>query len=80
MYLKDLKFNEKAIITNSINDNLPLKLMEMGLVEGVEIEFVDSALLGSPYYYKVGGMRIALGKEIVSLIEVTLVNGQNEKK
>jgi Fe2+ transport system protein FeoA len=48
--------------------------MEMGCVDGVEIEFMFQAPLGTPFYYKIGNTRIALGKEIVNEIEVVLID------
>ena len=63
-----------AVVTNCQTKDLPLKLMEMGCVDGVEIEYLFQAPLGTPYYYKIGGTRIALGREIVDEIEVMLIN------
>ncbi len=70
MKLKDLPINRKAIITHCNEKYLPLKLMEMGCVDGVEVIFLNKAPLGTPLYYKIGDTRIALGKEIVKEIEV----------
>ncbi len=74
MNLIDLPFNQKAIITNCQEKHLPLKLMEMGCVDGVEVIFLNKAPFGTPLYYKIGDTRIALGKEIVKEIEVQLIN------
>jgi len=72
MNLIDLPKMQKAIVTNCQDKDLPLKLMEMGCVDGVEIEYLFQAPLGTPYYYIIGGARIALGKEIAQEIEVML--------
>jgi ferrous iron transport protein A len=77
MNLADLKENQRAVITNCKEKELPLKLMEMGCVEGVEISFVNKAPFGTPYYFIIGSTRIALGKEIVKGIEVKLID-ENE--
>jgi ferrous iron transport protein A len=77
MKLSELKPQQKAKAINCENSILPLKLMEMGCVDGVEIIFLNRAPLGSPYYYKIGDTRIALGKEIADLIEVEETENEN---
>ncbi len=72
MKLNELKPGQKAVITRSSGTGLPLKLLEMGCVEGAEIVFVNRATFGTPYYFIIDSTRIALGKEIVSEIEVEL--------
>ncbi len=79
MQLGELKENQKAIIINCQEKQLPLKLMEMGCVDGVEVELLNKSPFGTPIYFKMGDTRIALGKEIVNEIEVELVNGANIK-
>jgi ferrous iron transport protein A len=74
MKLDKLQSGKTAVILR-VESDLPLKLMEMGCVAGAEIEFLGSAPLGSPHYYKVGDTRIALGEEIVKQIEVQVENG-----
>jgi ferrous iron transport protein A len=73
MNLIDLKENQRAVISRC-KINLPLKLMELGCVEGAEIVFVNRATFGTPYYFIIDSTRIALGKEIVSEIEVKLID------
>ena len=70
MNLLQLKPGQKAVIIDCHEEKLPLKLMEMGCIKGVEVEFLYQAPLGTPLYYKIGGMRIALDKDIASQIEV----------
>ena len=74
MKLGKLEIGLSAVILK-VDMDLPLKLMEMGCVEGAEVEYLGSAPLGSPHYYKVGDTRIALGEEIVNRIEIQLENG-----
>ncbi len=74
MDLYNLKIGQKAIIKHCNDGKLPLKLMEMGCVTGERIFFIGRAPLGTPYYYKIGDTRIALGKEIVKEIEVDLIH------
>ncbi len=72
MNLVLLRPNQTAQIVKCYEEELPLKLIGMGCVEGMEITFICRAPLGTPLYYKIGNTRIALGKEIVSKIEVEL--------
>ena len=74
MSLTDLQKKQRAIITRCQENHLPLKLMEMGCVDGAEIMFISKAPLGTPFYYKIGDTRIALGKEIIEHIEVELID------
>jgi len=76
MKLSELKPNQKAVVINCQDKPLPLKLMEMGCVDGVEIALFRKAPLGTPYYFLMGDTRIALGKDIVEQIEVRLLNGK----
>ncbi len=80
MKLKDLKPNQKAVIINCQEKALPLKLMEMGCVDGVEVTLLNKAPFGSPLYFIIGGTRIALGKEIVNELDVELLEHEKEPK
>ncbi len=80
MKLTDIKPHQKVVAVNCENSLLPLKLMEMGCIDGVEIEFLNKAPMGSPYYYKIGDTRIALGKNIAEMIEVEDPNKEKEKE
>lgn len=80
MKLKDLKKNQKAVIVNCQEKQLPLKLMEMGCVDGVEVSLLNKAPFGTPLYFIIGDTRIALGKEIVNEIDVELVENDAAKK
>jgi len=80
MKLRDLKPNQKAIVVNCQEMALPLKLMEMGCVDGVEIKLLNKAPLGTPMYFLMGDTRIALGREIVDEIDVQLIDEENAEK
>ena len=80
MKLKDLKINQKAIIVNCQDKQLPLKLMEMGCVDGVEVILLNKAPLGTPLYFMMGDTRMALGKEIVNELEVVLTEDDVKEK
>ncbi|WP_185873223.1 FeoA family protein [Blattabacterium cuenoti] len=40
MNLSDLKKGEKGIIKGYINDNFPIKLLELGILPGVKFEII----------------------------------------
>ncbi len=79
MKLGELRTNQKAIVVDCQEMALPLKLMEMGCVDGVEVKLLNKAPFGTPFYFLMGDTRIALGKEIVDEIEVQLIDDDNAK-
>ncbi len=46
--LADLKLGESATIDHLTNEPVSLKLMEMGCIPGVEIQYTGSAPFGDP--------------------------------
>lgn len=56
MKLSDLKKDDRGIITKVLGRGAFRKrIIEMGFVQGQEVEVVRSAPLGDPVYYKVMG-------------------------
>lgn len=70
MTISDLIKGEKAIITSFIVDDIPLKLIEMGCIEGNFVELVQNAPLKDPLYLNVNGTFLAIRKETASQILV----------
>jgi ferrous iron transport protein A len=70
MTISDLIKGDKAVITNFIVDNIPLKLIEMGCIEGNSVELVQNAPLKDPLYLNVNGTFLAIRKETASQISV----------
>lgn len=70
MTISDLLKGDKAVITNFIVDNIPLKLIEMGCIEGNSVELVQNAPLKDPLYLNVNGTFLAIRKETASQISV----------
>lgn len=62
MNLLDLKKNQKAIIKDISSKELRLKMMEMGLFIGQEIEFLLKAPFGDPIAINVAGYTLTLRK------------------
>jgi len=56
-----LKAGEKARIVDVTGDDaVAVRLMEMGLTEGEEIEFLGAAPLGDPLEFEIRGYRLSL--------------------
>jgi len=66
--LLDLKIGQKAIISDCIDEKLPVKLMELGCLPGNEVQLLQIAPLNDPLYYLVAGTRIAIRRNMASLI------------
>lgn len=49
------------------------RLMDMGLVSGVEVEMLKTAPLGDPVAYRLRGYQLSLRRAEASLIEVELL-------
>jgi ferrous iron transport protein A len=70
--LLDLKIGQKAIISDCIDEKLPVKLMELGCLPGNEVQLLQIAPLNDPLYYLVAGNRIAIRRNMASLIYLDL--------
>ncbi|PHS10397.1 MAG: ferrous iron transport protein A [Kordia sp.] len=71
--LDTLKKGDKAIITSFIVDDIPLKLIEMGCIEGSFVELIQKAPLKDPLYLNVNGTYLSIRKETASQILVEKV-------
>ncbi len=68
-----LKKGEKAIIVAFNLDTIPLKLIEMGCMEGHLVELVQTAPFGDPIYLDMNGTHLAIRKEMAQEIVVELI-------
>lgn len=67
MKLSDLKRDDKGIITKVLGRGpFRKRIIEMGFVQGQEVEAVRSAPLGDPVYYKVRAIMFLLAKVMQS--------------
>lgn len=71
--LLELAKGDKAIITSYKAEKIPLKLIEMGCVEGSEIELVQVAPLKDPLYLCVNGSYLAIRKEVAQFILIKIL-------
>ena len=52
------------------NDELSLRLLEMGLTPGVDVTFVGTAPLGDPLEIELRGYRLSLRRNEAALVEI----------
>mgnify|MGYP001453516624 FL=1 len=75
--IADLKKGEKAIIKDVSDNNIPLKLLEMGCLPGNEVEIIQLAPLLGPIYININGSRLAIRKETARLVIIDkLINNE----
>jgi len=74
MKLSDLKPGQSAIIGEFDNNDIFLKLMEMGCVPGEKIFMEQVAPLGDPISIKISGYSLSLRLNEAEHINVTLIN------
>ncbi len=61
MTLDELKIGQRAAVVDcSGNDLITIRLMEMGFVEGEQIERTGQAPLGDPLEFLINGTRLSL--------------------
>lgn len=68
--LDTLKVGQRAQVVDVTGDDaISVRLMEMGLIDGVEIEVIGFAPLGDPIEFLVRGYRLSLrAKEAVRVV------------
>ena len=73
MTVDDLKLNEIGLVKGFLDNDIPLKLVEMGCVIGSELVVVKRALFNDPVYLQVNVTHLAIRRELAVLIEVDRV-------
>lgn len=63
-----LKKGDCAIIKQMLGEELSVRLLEMGLLPGKEIQLIRRAPFGSPLYLKIAGHSLSIGKEEASKV------------
>jgi ferrous iron transport protein A len=58
-----LRKGERAIITDVMTDEVPLKLLEMGCLPGNEVQLLQLAPFSDPMYIDVNGCHLAIRRE-----------------
>nr|WP_243870397.1 FeoA family protein [Salegentibacter sp. BDJ18] len=72
--MADLKRGERGIIKDFSEENIPLKLLEMGCLPGNEVQMLQMAPFRDPMYLNINGSHLAIRKEIALLIEIDLIS------
>lgn len=74
MLLSQLKKGEKAVIKDFDIQFVPIKLVELGCLPEKEVELIQVAPLGCPFYFLINDTRVVIRKEMAELIEVDKIN------
>ncbi len=74
MNLSEVKTGTKVKILSFNNDDLVLKLMEMGCLPGEEVVLWKKAPLGDPVYILVSGYSLSLRLDEAAAIEVMAID------
>lgn len=70
MTVLDLELGQRGTVSNM--DALPTRLLEMGIVEGADIQMIKTAPLGDPILIKVRGCRLTIRKADAKMVEVSV--------
>jgi ferrous iron transport protein A len=74
--LDQLQCGQRGTITGIQGDDLIMqRLMEMGLLEGEEVEILGFAPLGDPMEIRLGDYRLSLRRTEAARVSVSLVPG-----
>jgi len=74
MRLTELKPGQQAIISEFINSDISLKLLEMGCIPGEKILVVQVAPLGDPISINISGYSLSLRLNEAENIIVNIIN------
>ncbi|WP_457616851.1 FeoA family protein [Lutibacter sp.] len=69
--IASLQIGEKGIIEDFSLDAIPLTLLEMGCLPGIEVKLLQVAPLKDPLYIKVNGSHLAIRQEMAKQIKIT---------
>jgi len=68
--IAQLKRGEKALIKQFKENDVPLKLLEMGCLPGNSVEMIQSAPFQDPIYLNINGTHLAIRRETAEKIIV----------
>ncbi len=72
MQLVDLPLGNRAVVSSvEGSDGISLRLLEMGLVPGVEVKMLGAAPLGDPLEIELRGYRLSLRKSEAARVVVS---------
>ena len=68
--IADLKKGERGIIVNFTDDELSLKLLEMGCLPGTQVTMTHIAPFGDPIAVKVSGYVLSMRKDEAATVVI----------
>lgn len=69
--LADLEVGGRARVVNVLGDDeISLRLLEMGLTPGVDVELLGTAPLGDPLEFEVRGYLLSIRKSEAARVEI----------
>ena len=68
--IDDLNIGERGIVKSFDANEIPLKLIEMGCIEGSEVSLIQRAPLNDPLYLNINGSYLAIRKNIAAQITI----------
>jgi ferrous iron transport protein A len=72
--LSDLPMGGRArVVAVASTDGVGVRLLEMGLIPGVEVHLLGSAPLGDPLEFELRGYRLSLRRTEAARVEVEVV-------
>jgi ferrous iron transport protein A len=71
--LSQLSPGSEAIVVSFTDDDIKLKLLEMGCLPGEKITVVRIAPLGDPMAVSVSGYLLSLRRDEAAAVEVTMI-------
>ena len=72
--IADLKKGEKGTIADSSSEDIPLKLLEMGCLQGNTVHLLQLAPFADPMYLNVNDSFLAIRKETAALIIIKKID------
>lgn len=77
MTLDQLKPGQVAIVTDVVGDDgISMRLMEMGLIDGVEVRLVGTAPFGDPMEFELRGYHLSLRSTEARRVQIRLAGSQ----
>lgn len=70
MTLAELRPGQRGTVSGYASDAPPVRLLEMGLLPGTEVEVVRLAPLGDPMDLRVRGYHLSVRREDARLIQI----------
>ncbi|BDC97933.1 FeoA family protein [Persicobacter psychrovividus] len=74
MNIADLKLGQKAVVTGFSDEELSLRLLDMGCLPGEEVTLCCKAPLGDPIAIDVAGSRVSLRIREASTVMIEKIN------